>query len=332
MRKRTELSSFVIVLIFMTFTKGTAIAQSYGGPSDFHGPVKLAIPLPVNYPPVRTDMPLDVLKGYIYFDSMMHINVHQWQIDSMVNTMYDSDTLRTILKYAYEMIDYDPVAFFQYLYDSPRTGVYRKRAPRGVLLSILDRIAKVIPDSGQLFASLTHVDAILQVAVFDTSSVPDWTVSGSSERCNGVMSWVHDVIKGQNLIGCVDTGQLRTKHSKASPQSGVPSCIAFQYWDHWLSNIQIPIGVTAERRNPWFTPGNEYIVFLSFTALGADSANDYATLGPGLATSSVMGAYPIQSGIVYDPNDDFGFGTGLTVDAFKAKLRQKIASITSYHP
>jgi hypothetical protein len=50
-----------------------------------------------------------------------------------------------------------------------------------------------------------------------------------------------------------------------------------------------------------------------------------------MSFSTTLGMYPVRGGIVYDPNNDLGFGTGLTVANFKSKLRQKILSITSYH-
>ncbi len=41
--------------------------------------------------------------------------------------------------------------------------------------------------------------------------------------------------------------------------------------------------------------------------------------------------YPVVDGIVYDPNNDFGFGSGLTKEAFKSALRSRIANIVSAH-
>jgi hypothetical protein len=44
----------------------------------------------------------------------------------------------------------------------------------------------------------------------------------------------------------------------------------------------------------------------------------------------VLGMYPVRAGIVFDPNSDFKFGTGLTLVDFKTALRGKIFTIV--HP
>lgn len=40
-----------------------------------------------------------------------------------------------------------------------------------------------------------------------------------------------------------------------------------------------------------------------------------------------MSVYPVQGGIVYNPWNDFGFGTGLSTADFVSRLRGKIGSI-----
>ncbi len=304
----------------------------YRGPSDFHGAVKLAIPFPTSYPPIAPGMPPDVLTGYLIFDSLMHIAIDQRQIDSIVNTISDSDTLRYALKYAYEMKDYDPIAFFQLTEMFPWSGEYLERRPASLINRVLSRVGTAIPDSGKLLMSLAYADAIVDLTVIDTFSVIDSAKPGNANICEGVNATINDIIKGQNLpSGCIDT-EYRAKEKLRVPASAPGDCLAFQYWYYWLQNIQIPLGVTTYNRTPWCVPDSEYIVFLKFDGLGRDSIQYYATLSPvGMSFSSLIGMYLVRGGIVYDPNNDLGFGTGLTVADFKSKLRQKILSITNYH-
>ncbi len=325
MRKNRLLRIIGLGSAILCMTGGVGQAQ-YRGPQDFHGAVKILIPLPSDYPPVTTDMPWEVLKGYIGLDSMMNVNISQNQIDSIAQAMGDSDSLRWALKYIYEMRDYNPVAFFQELNLFPKTGEFRHRAPRGIVDDALVRAGQAIPDSGRLLMALADVDAIVQITVIDTFCVIDSTKPDGFNTCEGVRSTVDQVIKGHNLPDAC--GLHGTKQNIHQPTSD-PSCIAFQYWRYWTNSINIG-GMYTANRGAWLSPGNQYIVFLRFIGLGEDSAWAYATLSPGCAVSTLMGTYPIQSGVVYDPNNDFGFGTGLSVDDFKSHLLQKIQSITSY--
>ena len=78
---------------------------------------------------------------------------------------------------------------------------------------------------------------------------------------------------------------------------------------------------------PWVQKDSEYIAFLSFTCMGRDAHFLYNEFYPGLQHSNYIGLYAVRNGIVIDENNDFGFGTGLTVADFKAKLRQKINTL-----
>jgi hypothetical protein len=78
----------------------------------------------------------------------------------------------------------------------------------------------------------------------------------------------------------------------------------------------------------WVKPGHEYIVFLTFFGIGADSTKGYFSVWPGTTVDgSSGGMYPVVNGIVQDPGDDFGLGSNLTVAAWKAGLRARINSI-----
>jgi len=329
MRKDRLVQVAVLSMAIIFVTTGMSNAQQYHGPQDYRGTVKIPIPFPANYPPVNSGMPIDVLQGYIVFDSLMHMPIEQYKIDSITQGMGDSDTLRYAMRYLYEMIDYDPIAFYQLLENFPRSGEYLNRPPRALLEDVLDLAARAIPDSGRLIAGLTATDAIVDLEVTDTFSVVDSTKPTGMNRNKKATCTILDVIKGKNLPLCNNMIQSRGKGAQLQSDSG--ACFAFSYWPYWESSISYQ-GVRHLNAPDWISPGTEYIAFLRFVGLGPDSAQNYITISPGCPVCSTMGLYALQSdGTVYDPNNDFGFGSGLSLAGFKAKLREKIASIVSYH-
>ena len=138
--------------------------------------------------------------------------------------------------------------------------------PPSELFDVLTHRAAQV-DSDGIAAGLTNVDFILQVSVFDTNSTIDSTAPSGLNTVEGVKAQVLEVVKGQNLPTCNDT--LYRAHLKgANPLNDQP-CIAFQYMQIWLQSIQDERGLwQTGQRPPWATPGNDYIVFLKYTALG----------------------------------------------------------------
>jgi hypothetical protein len=253
--------------------------------------------------------------------------------------MYDSDTLRQALKYLYEMTDWDPITFFQYWDYMPHSGAYSLRSAKILYDNLIARADSVIPDSGKTYNYLIQADAILHVTVNDTFYVPNGLDTAVRVHCT-----IDDIIKGQRLLPCMDTlyttGGLKTSKG-ATPQTSAGDCLDFEYWLNSERQINEPgIGFLWPRSPHWVLPGNDYIVFLKYTGIGGDSLGHYMIFNPMpvenassptdfTSFSTMMSVYPVRSGNVYDPNNDFGFGTGLSVTAFKAAIRAKITSILS---
>ncbi|HWF43417.1 MAG TPA: hypothetical protein VG537_02125 [Candidatus Kapabacteria bacterium] len=328
---------FAIVLLASASSSRAQVGPPpYGGPSDYRGTVKIAVPYPSDFPPVRTDMPFDVLKGYIYLDSLVRsVNVPSGQCDSLIKSM-GWDTLKYALKYLYEMGDYDPVAYFQELNLEPSTPAYQWTGTTFVVEAILRRAVALMKDN-RIGANLVATSAIYDVNVTDTFTAIDNSKPSLNKLLHASCS-ILDIIKGQRFPTC--GSGIATRYGKGkTPLTSLGDCVNFEYWLWWQKNIVAPDfrwNQTTENNysdgSTWVKPGQEYIVFLNFANLGSDSTktNVYVSVNPGFGPSTVMGVYPIRDGIVYDPNNDFGFGTGLTVADFKARLRQKIQSIVSF--
>src|SRR5947209_2058575 len=127
MNLRVLYSTFLCVVV-----ASAAIAQMPPGPPArirLYKPVRPTalmirfVPRTLNYPPLQTEMPLDVALGYIGMDSLVRsTNVVSGQWDTLLANTYDSDTLRFALKYLYKMGDWDPITFFEYEYQMPMMG------------------------------------------------------------------------------------------------------------------------------------------------------------------------------------------------------------------
>ena len=128
MRKIRLLRRATLLAALIIFGARASNAQSkrYSAPQDFQGIVKIVIPFPADYPPINSGMPYDVMLGYIYYDSLVrYFNEHNTLRSDSIGLTFGADTIRKALKYAYEMTDYDPTAWFQYQQDGFRSLLYR---------------------------------------------------------------------------------------------------------------------------------------------------------------------------------------------------------------
>jgi len=223
----------------------------------------------------------------------------------------------------------NPFAFFQYQFGHP--GGYRfKVSPPTFLRELVKQAAKVYPDSS-ISVGLCLVDVICQIKVTDTLPKVD-TTAPFYDKIVLVTAQVLDTIKGKELPSC-STDIYGTKRNFPSQNIINDNCFQFEYRLSWQGNMKSPgfhynpSTLYDTSGKPWIQKDSEYIVFLTFINMGRDSLQSYAVLYPGMDKSSYIGLYPIRNGIVVDENNDFGFGSGLSVDDFKTKLRQKINTL-----
>lgn len=66
---------------------------------------------------LSTDMPLNVMIGYLVLDSVSK-NAKLNQVSEFLNRQTYNDTLKYLAKYLYSMLDYDPIRFFHYMHYS----------------------------------------------------------------------------------------------------------------------------------------------------------------------------------------------------------------------
>ena len=330
-KKRTHFILGIIIALASYFSAETATAQIV----DSGYVLYLKTPRLQSYPPFNTGMPLEVVIGYIYIDSLRK----QWSrdVDSFFGRMTNSDTLRQALKYLYNVDDYDPIKFLNYRRTSPqpRSGPTYHTSGELIRADLLEQAGRVLPDTERT-KMICYADVIARIVV--TGLEPRYNNSkGASDGFPNqiiVSSEVVDTIKGRVLPSCF-TGYL-VKGKQPTPLT-LPNCLPFCYspQEH-LSGLfgDVDYGLrhtmTDSLGNPWVKLGGEYIAFLSFDLVGGDSLSIYYSASLPKIQTTQGSLYKVIAGHVSDPNNDLGFGTNPTVSDFIAGLRAKIYSIT--HP
>jgi hypothetical protein len=319
---------FTALILLMMLSEGAVGQIPLYGRWPSSDPVQFQYSVLTTYPPLTTGMSFDVLIGYIYFDSLAR-TAPLHAVDSFYRQLGYSDTLWQAVKYIYEIDDFNPVIFSQYL--NPQTTRRFHTAPAHIPQYIFKAIQNNYPDSLKTTELLYSADYILDVIVEGTSNSFD-SARHAFPHATAVECAVVDTIKGRVWPMCV-LDSFSARYGKIRPQATYP-CLQFSYSQDWprkehADALPADSGLMLDHHT-WIQQDSEYIIFLQLTDLGRDSTHNYSALNPLRTANSMAGMYPVRAGFVYDPNDDFGFGSGLTVAQFKNRLRSRIYSIT--HP
>ena len=121
------------------------------------------------FPPLSTTMPINVVYGYILMDSLCRVGTESI-IDSLLNTI-SSDTLSMIMKYYYDIIDYDPILLMEYARTSTVCDEYSIGIPE-IMRKVLDKYHQYHEYDGheELF---TWAHFIYKIRVISQSSTVD---------------------------------------------------------------------------------------------------------------------------------------------------------------
>ncbi|MEP7234057.1 MAG: hypothetical protein ABI778_02055 [Ignavibacteriota bacterium] len=323
-------SVYLSILILLIFSVHFVRAQSH---LPFQGVPKYAFPKLTSVPPLNTEMPPPVLLGYIFIDSFAR-TLSEDSVGKFLNFLTFSDTSRIALSYLYQMDDYNPIKYFQYSISDPY-GVPYKTAPIFFTHTFGRNISRVYPDSLKV-TPLFYSDYILDLWVTDTIPHTD-TISAISKRVVGVIGNVLETIKGQVLPPCSGGSSSSADGTGNIAETGLP-CIKFEYRP---DRIRIPHGASIIKPDSltvfadgssWVKTNREYLVFLSYRDLKcSDSLYNYALIEPVYVSSTCASMYPVIGGHVYDPQNDFGFGSNLTPAQFKTALRNKIGQLIHHN-
>jgi len=289
---------------------------------------------PSNFPEYTLDMPYEVLLGYVALDTVCYFG-NKCEFSDFMSRQEYNDTLKTMMKHYYHVVDWDPLKFMQ-------SRFYRDTAMRITVRNVsegLDNLIEKKSDNPYLDYILCRSDIIAHVIVTDTISWVNnsadensWAKYGATVDCE-----ILDPIKGRIIPEVIEPQPLNEKNKlpqllgKTIADTG--KTIVFDYCYGWQrkSNTGEHLTMKDSSGTPWIKKDHEYIVFLNLVSKCLDNNYIYFYLRTiDFSKSSAGFLYPIENGIIISPLDDFGFSTGLTVNEFKTALRNRINQIKNF--
>ncbi len=318
-------TKFSFILIFAIFIFSSTNAQRPKCITEYNG-IAYQFPRFSSFPPLTTDIPLEVIIAYKTIDSLCRSNLKLPDWENFIKNQSYNDTLKYLMKYFQYITDYNGFKFYQYIKTEPNGGLLAD----DIEWKVIKQVGKVTPVSDRMSTySVIKSYFIYHIYVTDTMRYhnPDAAICQNQAL---VECTVLDTIKGKFIPEC--TGAFsRDKIGKIrnTPQSNSGACLQFEYCCEWeRGRSQQFLSDTAG--NAWVKKEKEYVVFLSPRYICRDSINCYFSLTPAINESYVFSMYPIIQGFVSDPKNEFGLGTSVPLNDFKNKIRFIISEIKNY--
>lgn len=325
--------SFLLLLLFSVFILK---AQNPPCQSTFKGVTFESAEVASN-PPLSIYMPYDVMLGYIAIDSVARYANKQDMIDFLSRQTYN-DTIKTIMKYYYETVDYDPITFKlnkEYGANSSTPSII---SPKLMEKEFLKKLTGVSPYPN-LDLSLLRGYIISHVRVTDTLNIHDSL--SIYQLTVDVTCQIIDEIKGQTVPACknlrqqqlsVGPGGIKTISLTALNPAMPDTCFQFLYcpdWGDYKESITMDKPLLRDSTGqPIIKTGKEYIIFLEpFINCRDSQSHDYSSSLFPLNISKNFSMYEIRNGYVLDPYNYLGFGNSVLLNDFKNLLRQRISNI-----
>ncbi len=271
--------------------------------------------LPTQYPPLVTSMPLDVLVGHIGLDSLCKVKTYQ-EIETFFRTRLTwDDTLRYTARYFLTMIDYNPVLL----------GLTRGSAAYKSLANVhrdyLVELARGLSAKPKLDEAILGSDYILAVTVTSITDEVD-TSAAFAQTVRIVHFTVNDTILGKILPGCYGAG---------GPGNSIPpDCNWFDVRRENVGRCLEDAGLPSDPTSiaaALPSIGKQYLVFLRLSSLCRTSTMSYMTLMPSYSISAKAGIFEVSSGLIADPANLFGLGSGPGLSAATGAIRSRILTL-----
>ncbi len=330
---------FITLLLVIFITSGTMELFSQNPPCkpSYQG-LTFEYLKPSVYPPLYTDMPYEVMIGYIAMDSICK-NMILDSVDKFLKQQTFNDTIKYLKKVMYEMNDYNPILFdvSQFNHDT-NYKIFGTDLVEYVKKSI-HRTQSVDTKFDYNIISAAY---IVHIKVTYTNLIYN-NLAKLAKNQIIVTGKILDLIKGHYIPNCKYTGPSPIKRDEENKSlkklpttlNLIDSCIQFIYCLEWTrgKNYEEPFctkHMVDENGLPLIKQDTEYIVFLRPILICETTSNYYYSLRPLDPYSEVYTMYPIIDGLVIDPGNDFGFGRGLSVEEFKNKLKSRINMILNF--
>src|SRR5690606_29244855 len=188
--------------------------------AELKGGTVYGVPQLHEIPKLNTGMPYDVLISYIALDSIAYNATYNQIYEFLARQTSMNDTMRTIMKYYYNLLDHDPILYYQ-------TEEYFDTVMNvqvGTIENMYLRKLKDLSSNYNLESSLLYNRYIAHVRVSDTLHFLDTngTTPGPGIKVIVANSTVIDLIKGQRLPECLPihfsetTQEIENKIGRAS--------------------------------------------------------------------------------------------------------------------
>ncbi len=329
----TSLLLFVAAVILSSFAappqaKGQGLQCTYRAvPCDtIMKGLFFAYPRNMYEPVLQSNMPYEIMQGYIVGDSIAKAIMGIEHAESLLASVgSNSDTLAYALKYIYRMADYDPIRFYSFL--NPSICSAKGVPPRLVYGCFMDRIKT---SSFARLRKYVDVSYILHIKV-NTTDVVDPAGGRACLTKNVAFCTVLDTIKGQKFP-CVNNNLYKLKSD--SSNINAPSMLnnfAFSYCHQWrrISGNSMYQGIYDSNGGEWIKPNHEYIIFALISSARSDQSACYYSIVPSGGGFS-YGMYPVVNGQVIDEDNYLGFGNIVPLQAFKQRMQEQINQIKNY--
>ncbi|HPI19687.1 MAG TPA: hypothetical protein PKY56_04890, partial [Candidatus Kapabacteria bacterium] len=277
-------------------------------------------------PYYTTDMPYEVMLGYIVMDSVCNYG-NALLLDDFISRQTYNDTIKTIMKYIYRMADWDPYLFKRTQYSLPTNKLH----PATVIEKLIEKSAS-LSSNYKLYKLILSSHFILHINVTDTLSRT--YLSSNIPTPVAIVNYeVLDTIKGRKIPVCKNVSIDNNTKITSQEESQIVSnnCSQFGYSLFWerdsvrndikfIGGHDYSKSLIDKDGILWTNKGKEYIVCLYIPLICETSYYDYSSITSNVIPSLTCTMYPIENGNVQDPGNEFGFGTNVDVDQFKLLL------------
>ena len=296
---------------------------NYVGISTQHSPI-------LSSPYYTTDMPLDVIIGYIIIDSLTKVKTPDEMEEFLSTLKYSNDTLRRIMKHLYAVVDYDPIRFRRYVASiskTPPITIYR------TISDIISQAVAVSPNQA-IDEALLSSDVIAHVTV---KKVED----SATHYIRVLESEIIESVKGKAIPNCINPPVTFSVSKLTESENQFPfvgSCLQFQFPKLWLqvksqaNDILDTVPFSIVNQSFKIAPNKDYIVFLELGFVCSDLMHSYLDLNicrrygwrrDGGQQIRPMLALPIENGIVNESGTELNIGNNLTPTEYIAKIRAR---------
>lgn len=284
-----------------------------------------------NVPPLSYTMDYETLLSYIFLDSLTkYANtdyIYQNYLNRWNENQTKNDTTINAIKYQYKIVDYDPIRYHQYHWNTHKNyenTIYSiKNLVTTLFYSLLgyNGYSGDIPLENKAITDILRADYILKIQVNSIDSVPKIRYP----RTNGLVpneftyqinATVLDTLKGKVFQNCYQPPMLKQPDKTQSSNSEICFVYGTGRYRNDFSSFKLDPNLINYAGNFSLNVGQEVIVFLQFTNYLWDYNNDYLQL-------HLFNAYPIIQNEVKDISNVWSQDTSLPYQNWKLIFEEK---------